>query len=418
VHPFSSRLARALMFVGVLVLLAWPVAATATDARSMALAQSPLFEDDTDIFAYPASLPRHAGQISLDVGVVAASSGAAVEGEASDPRDPLARLDALPLTAAGGASYGDRLAAALYLGRPAPQSALALRAFVFGEETVLVPRRLVEAVVAYRMSEQHSLGARLGIAYRLRRTTSEAAGDNGVVSTLTELALGHGWSSSLGRSDTSVTLELPYFRRMQRFEVVHQIQPVNLSWALAHRSIWPVARQWELGVSALLRRDSLFLELPAASRSAGGAGWDFRLEVGPRLLVSERVALALSALIARRSWEISELDSPPARSQGGGEESWTLPGLRLAFEGYLTPWMSLRMGLVGRISSQTGLDGAGQRATEASTDLRWQLGLGFEGERLRVDGVISARFLEVDETRISEQLAPAVFSRVSLAYAF
>ena len=374
-------------------LAAAPGAATATEARRGALASSPLFADDTDVFSFPSMAPLWAGLL--------------VASQAGPGRTSLG----------GGVLIGDRVAGGVFVGRGGGADDLARRARVYPDADIVVPDRLLDALLAVQIGLGHTAGLGVGIAHTFDRTTNADAGDNGVVAGGVDVTLSHSFEAlDGGRADSSFSLGLSYFRRTERFEVVQQV-PVSPTLTVRHRSLWAVAGQWSVGVAAGLRREDLSLSMPAAHRSAEGAAWDLDLEVGPRYQPSEHVALGLSLWLARSSWSVPGLDSPPRRPDQGGETRWTLPGVRAAVEARPLPWLELRLGLAGGRWSVEASDGAGNTADLMGSEVSWTSGIGLLLSDFRLDGVLTQGILQ-DGPDLVGGTAPGLFSTVSVSYVF
>jgi len=377
----------------VAALVAFPLAAGATEARRSALASSPLFPDDTDVFAFPSATPVHAGLL-----VVSDGGGAAA-----------------PLGA--GVLLGDRISGGLFVGRGVGASDLARRAEIYPDAALVVPERILDALLAVRIGLGHTAGLGVGVAHELERSTNDDAGDNGVVAGSVSFTLSHSYEALTGsRSDSAFSLDLSYFRRTERFEVQHQV-PVSPAISLRHRSLWALAQRWYIGVAAGLRRDDLSLSMPAAHRSADGSGWDLDLEAGPRFQATETVALGLSLLLAHGWWDVTGMDSPPLRADQGGASESKLPGLRAAVEARPLPWLDVRFGIVGGRWSRAADDGAGNSADSMGAEFAWTSGIGLRLGDLRLDGVLTTALLR-DGPDLVGGTAPGLFSTVSASYAF
>jgi hypothetical protein len=280
-----------------------------------------------------------------------------------------------------------------------------------------VPDRIAEIVVAMTPHPGQAIGLTVGASHALTRNTNTAAGDNGTLATSFGVTLGHSYDGPRGSvADTSIGLDLSYFRRTQRFEVTHEA-PIVAAFDLRHRSLWTVAPRWQVGGSFRLRRDDLGLEMPAAGRSASGQAWIVDVEIGPRLQPSEKVTIALSARFASTWWDIEGFDSPPVSGDQGGEVNTVLPGFRVAAEARLTDWATARIGFVGGRFSRSSDDGDDSGSAVMGRQLAWTTGLGLSWENLRLDGRLQAALLKEGPDAVGGQ-APGMFTTVSVSYAF
>ncbi len=374
----------------ILAVVALPGTARGTDARAAALARSPLFPDDSDVLSFPSAVPGHSGLLVVDNSQSSAGAGVLL---------------------------GDRIAGGVFLGRREGADDLAWRAAVYPEADIVVPERILDALLAVRLGLGHTAGIGVGLSHDFERTTNRDAGDNGMLAGSVGLVASHSWESLAGgRTDSAVALDFSYFRRTGRFEVQQQI-PVTPAVSLRHRSLWSVGGRWLVGVAGSMRRDDLTMMMPAAHRSSHGSHWDLQFEAGPYYQATETVGVGLSLFVHRSSWAVDALQSPPAREDQGGEVEAVLPGVRAALEAQPLPWLSVRMGLQGGRVTQYAEDGAGNSADTMGADFSWVTGVGLELEGLRLDGVLTAGLLR-DGPSVLGGTAPGLFTAMSAAYAF
>jgi hypothetical protein len=369
--------------VFVLAVMAVVPTAFATPARVQSLNGLPLFEDDTDLFTFPALAAPYGRSVQLHVGA----------------GGPLAGF-------LHGRKGGWQLGA--FHNSTVAYNDLANTASNVGV-ALLQPSPILSFFAANPTSENTAWGFAINTAFGLQRAVPQGGTLQYQLSFDLEAILGY--SAYFGNRHSDSAIAISYHRYMRR-EMPNLVAdtPVIPSFALRHRTIWLGDDGVDFGIYAeAARRDEQYKQNLPLPSVATLARYFVMAGLGPRFRVNKWAMISPTAELV-----VSTVGGSVDTS-GVGLTTVTFPRLRGAVEISPLEWLFIRAGVSKSFSIVLARPQTGGQADQTGAGFGWSTGLGVRKGGVEVDATVSNAFLLNGPSFIGGG-APGLFGSLSARF--
>jgi hypothetical protein len=360
----------------------YATASFATPARTAAMENHTLVEDDTDLFLFPGLTGHYGRAASLHVGAGGPQGGIIYGAE-------------------GGWQFG------LFHGSRVGYNDLAQTSNTLGLG-FLQPNRL-PSFFAGKKSGDDLIGFGINPGFNLTRVLGPTNTNNGANYDLAfdiEGIFGFGTRNESVHSDTAIALS--YHRFIQRVspDVVADT-PVFPSIAVRHRTFWLGKDGLDWGVyGEAARRDESYVQMQPFRSEAFMSRWVFAGGIGPRFRPSELISVAASLEMS-----FTTAGGRVDTTRFGGS-TLAAPGFKVSVEAAPLKWLFLRAGATKRYVFNFSRPAAGGQMDTSADSFSWSTGAGVVSGNFEVDATISNALLTNGPSFIGGG-APGLFGGLS-----
>ena len=378
-----------------------PAVAQATTARALSLRTHFAFADDTDVFRFPSAAPPHGDLATVDF------TPSAQDGNA-------------------GVLWGKTLTLGVHVNRPAAFDDVAeIDALYDGVDAPQV-RKIVDLILAGRLTEQHLFGLSLGPSFGMDTIDADIPGDDrGRLSTGSrafqlDVGLGHSFLGEVITNDASVALSFHSIEQQANGETIAESGGAP-SFALRDRLIWQLSQDRAVGAEVLIGRRSYNVDLPGDPSSNGRYGrWLLQLDAGPRFALAQDVTLATALRMTFEQITGTTRDGSADPEDGPGALSLGFPGAVFAIEARVLRRWHLRAGAdylfrYQAFETPVGFDLDPTQTRSTGTQFSWSLGLGYERSGFSLDALLASA-LVLNGPDFLGGTAPGMFASLSGGY--